>query len=251
MAGPYAKRLDALAAVISFFASVGAAISRPVPASVAPNRFRLSATATASTPPATAVKRNALTTCAGPTIAPTAAMNFTSPAPVAPSAWPGSMSANPRTNPATEAPSEVPLTPAAARPMPRPVMIAVSAFGMRLTLMSITVATSAPEESTPNATLEIVGNRRPEHVVDGVAHHRDGTERKYGDESHQQSVLKEVLAFLGATKPSAGELSQCHHCDWRLHWIISSENSREVSGRPDGRPDASVVPTRRSEARSR
>ena len=41
MAGPYAKRLDALAALISFFASVGAAISRPVPASVAPNRFRL------------------------------------------------------------------------------------------------------------------------------------------------------------------------------------------------------------------
>src|SRR3954463_13154807 len=109
------------------------------------------------------------------------------------------MSAKPRTNPAIEAPSEIPLTPEAANPTPRPVMVAVSAFGMRLTLMSITVAMSAPEDSTPNATLEIVGNRRPEHGVDRVAHHRDGADRKYGDERHQESVLEEVLAVLRAT----------------------------------------------------
>src|SRR3954468_1678842 len=133
------------------------------------------------------------------------------------------MSAKPRTNPAIEAPSEIPLTPEAANPTPRPVIVAVSAFGMRLTLMSITVATSAPEESTPNATLEIVGNRRPEHVVDRVAHYRDGADRKDRNQGHEQSVLEEVLAILGATKPPAGELSQCHHCDWRLHWVISSE----------------------------
>src|SRR4051794_6484843 len=230
MAGPYAKRLDGLAALISFFASVGAAISRPVLASVAPNRFRLSATARASTPPAIAVKRNALTTSGGPTIAPTAAMNFTSPAPVAPSAWPGSMSRRPTMNPAKDAPSEIPLTPEAAKPTPIPAMVAVSAFGMRRTLISITVATSAPEDSAANATLEIAGNRRPEHVGNRLAHHRHGADREDRDERHEQPVLEEVLTILGASEAAPGELSQCHHCDWRLHWVISSENFGECRG---------------------
>ena len=126
-------------------------------------------------------------------------------------------------NPAMDAPSEIPLTPEAAKPTPIPAMVAVSAFGMRRTLMSITVATSAPEDSAANATLEIAGNRRPEHVGNRLAHHRHGADCEYRDERHEQPVLQEVLTILGASEAAPGELSQCHHCDWRLHWVISSE----------------------------
>ena len=56
IAGPYANRLDAVADPICRFASVGNAINLPVPASVAPSRFRRMAMATARIPPAIAVK---------------------------------------------------------------------------------------------------------------------------------------------------------------------------------------------------
>ena len=66
IAGPYAKRLAGTPAAISRLTSAGAAIIRPVPASVVPSLLRWIATATASTPPATAVKSTALTTASGP-----------------------------------------------------------------------------------------------------------------------------------------------------------------------------------------
>ena len=44
----------------------------------------------------------------GPTTAPTAAISFTSPAPVAPSTWPGIISARPSAKPATRAPERQP-----------------------------------------------------------------------------------------------------------------------------------------------
>ena len=78
-----------------------------------------------------AVKRKAFNTMTGPTMAPTAAMSFTSPAPVAPSAWPGSIRANPTTIPRAAAASETPLAPVAAIPMPVAAIAAVSRFGMR------------------------------------------------------------------------------------------------------------------------
>ena len=81
IAGPYAKRLDGVAAFNSLRASPGVEINRAVPATVAASLRRRSATITASTPPATAVNKNALTTSAGPTRLPIAAISFTSPAP--------------------------------------------------------------------------------------------------------------------------------------------------------------------------
>src|SRR5262245_37112116 len=130
--------------------------------------------------------------------------------------------------PRTEPTRETPLIPDAASPIPIPAIVAVSALGIRRTLISTTVATSAPEDSAANATLETGCNRRPEHVGNRLAHHRDGTEREYGDERHEQPVLEEILSILRAAKLAPGELSQCHHCGWRLHWIISSEVCVEV-----------------------
>src|SRR5262245_34208716 len=125
-----------------------------------------------------------------------------------------------------------PLTPEAARPTPMPAIVAVSVLGIRRTLMSTTVATSAPEDSAANATLETVCNRRPEHVGDRLPEHRDRADRKHGNQCHEQPVLEEILAVLRASKLAPGELSQCHHCNWRLHWVISSEDCGEVPERP-------------------
>ena len=56
--------------------------------------------------------------CSAPTTAPAAANNFTSPAPVAPSTWPGSISRKPRKNPSSDDASEMPLMPVAASTTP-------------------------------------------------------------------------------------------------------------------------------------
>src|SRR4029453_1120228 len=141
----------------------------------------------------------------------------------------------PRTHPARV----TPLTPEAASPTPIPAIVAVSALGIRRTLISTTVATSAPEDSAANATLEIACNRRPEHVLNRVAQHRDGTNRENGDERHEQPVLEEVLSVLRASKLAPGELSQCHHCGWRLHWVISSEFCVKSQGVRHARPGSS------------
>src|SRR5882672_7579686 len=134
--------------------------------------------------------------------------------------------------PRSEPARDTPLIPDAASPTPIPAIVAVSALGIRRALISTTVATSAPEDSAANATLETGCNRRPEHVGDRLANHRDCTDREDGDERHEQPVLEEVLAVLRASKRAPGELSQCHHCGWRLHWIISSEVCLEVPERP-------------------
>src|SRR6476659_3776063 len=127
--------------------------------------------------------------------------------------------------PPIEAPGDIPLAPDAARPMPAPAMAAVRRFGIRRTLISTTVATSAPEASAANATLEIAGNRGPEDAANRVAEGRNSTHCEDGDQRHQQSVLEEVLAVLRAPEPGAGELPQRHHCGWRLHRFFSSKDA--------------------------
>ena len=173
---------------ISCLASFGAAMSRPVPASVTASRRRLSATATARTPPATALKRNALITRAGPMMAPIAAISLTSPAPVAPSRCPGIISAKPTTSPRSEADKLRPLNPAAARVTPTPAIVAVSRLGMRRVRTSMTVAASAPAATATKAALDTGSNRRPENCLNRVAdggHRTDGEER---DQGHEQAV---------------------------------------------------------------
>src|SRR4029453_6586033 len=136
--------------------------------------------------------------------------------------------------PRTDPTRVTPLTPEAASPTPIPAIVAVSVLGIRRTLMSTTVATSAPEDSAANATLETGCNRGPEHVLNRVAEHRDGTDRKNRDERHEQPVLEEILSVLRASKPAPGDLSQCDHCDWRLHWDISPVDFGEAPERPPG-----------------
>src|SRR5688500_18096614 len=209
IAGPYAKRCAAVAARISCLAPLGAAISRPVPASVAESRRRLSATATASTPPARALNRKALNTSAGPMMAPIAPISLTSPAPVAPSRWPGSINAIPMSNPMTEPQTERPLIPKAANPIPTLAIVAVSTFGIRLVRTSMTVAIRHPAATAAKATLDTCGDRRPENCLNGVPHGGHRAERDDRDEGHQQAVLEQVLAvFRTAEAAGCGKLHE-------------------------------------------
>src|SRR4051812_24131494 len=199
MAGPYANLCACGADRIGLPAS-DEAINFPVCAIVAARRPRRFATTIASTPPATAVNRNAVTTVAGPTTAPTAAISFTSPAPVAPSRWPGIISPSPTANPANEAHNGTPLIPVAASATPTPASAAVSSFGIRRVRMSITVATTSAATRAAKAVLEIAGdsNGLPENRVDRVAHDRHRANRHHREQRREKPVLQQVLALFGA-----------------------------------------------------
>src|SRR5262245_11331231 len=154
----------------------------------------------ASTPPVMAVNRNALITTIGPTNEPIAAISFTSPAPVAPSACPGSISKSPNTNPSAAAPSEMPLNPDAANPIPAPAIDAVTALGMRRVRISTIEATHTPDASATKAQLETVGKVLryvvPEERRNGVAHARHRANRHEGNQRDQQGVFEQVLPVL-------------------------------------------------------
>src|SRR5512141_3142414 len=123
-----------------------------------------------------------------PITAPIAAISLTSPAPVAPIAWPGSISSRPATIPATDAPTEMPLSPDAASAIPRAAIDPVSTFGIRRVRMSTIVAVSAPAASATNAGLKAGGgNRVPEDGGDRGAERGHGAHGHDRDERDQQS----------------------------------------------------------------
>src|SRR4051812_22780653 len=126
-----------------------------------------------------------------PTIAPTAAMSLTSPAPVAPIACPGIMSIRPTSKPAVDASGETSLSPISASPMPLAAIAAVSQFGMRRERRSTMVATRPPAARAANDVLDTGGsNGVPEHAGDRVADRRDRAERNDRDERAEQAVLQ-------------------------------------------------------------
>ena len=120
MAGPYANLLAAGAARSSSRVSADPATSRPVPASVAERRRRLARHDDREHSAGNGRKQERLDHQVGPTMAPTAAISLTSPAPVAPSTCPGIISSRPTANPSAEAQSDTPLTPVADSPTPTP-----------------------------------------------------------------------------------------------------------------------------------
>src|SRR2546422_856619 len=162
IAGAYANRLSADGPSISATLAPPVRTRAAVRSIVAPNRRRWSAITIASAPPAIAVYRNAIPIRDGPSRVPTAANSFTSPAPVAPIRWPGSIRSSPRANPANAPATLTPLTWVAAIVTPTAVIPIVSGFGTRRVYKSTTAPapTLAATVATTMAS-EIVGNRLP------------------------------------------------------------------------------------------
>src|SRR5688500_15778004 len=105
--------------------------------------------------------------------------------------------------------------------MPTPVIAAVSSFGIRRVLRSITVAARTPAATTTNAPLEIVGNALPEHRMNRVADRRHGAYRDNRDQRGQQAVLEQILSVLRSPEPHVRDSFE--NCDGhRLHLICSS-----------------------------
>src|SRR5438093_6513200 len=133
----------------------------------------------------------------GPSSVPSAAKSLTSPAPVAPITWPGSISRRPTAKPPSAPETPTPVMRVAASATPSAPMPSVSRFGTRRVCRS-TMALEAPPASTAQ-TLEssdILRNRLPEHVVD---RRPDGSHRAQGDQRdqrHEQSVFDQVLAIV-------------------------------------------------------
>ena len=163
------------------------------------------------------VKSTAFTTASGPSRLPTAAISFTSPAPVAPSTCPGSMSTRPITHPSTAAPTDTPPKPNAASPRPAPAIVPVRTLGIRRVRRSTTVATSRPAISTASDALAAAGDDLPEHRVDGVSNRRDGSECDKGNERAEQRVLEKILTVLLAAQPRVREALQPGNSNWRWH----------------------------------
>src|SRR5688572_10880565 len=122
----------------------------------------------------------------GPSRAPAAASSFTSPAPVLPKTWPGSMNASPSRHPRIEAPS-----PAAAMPMPAAVIEAVSRFGIRRVRRSMNAAAPIPRATMASTSASELsfGNDFPEGCLDDVAQDFHGAERRDHYQRDQQGVF--------------------------------------------------------------
>src|SRR5262249_38206382 len=190
IAGPYANRLPRAGATIVSRVDAGDVINPEVPNTVSASRPRRVAIASAITPPARAEYRNVRNARPGPRNVPTAAISFTSPAPVAPITWPGSMSSSPVVRPSSACSGVTPPPPNAS-PNPAPAIAPVSQFGMRRVRTSVTTAAASPSESARKGTmvLERGLNGFPEHVVNRASDSRDGTESHKGDQRAEEGVL--------------------------------------------------------------
>src|SRR5919201_4446861 len=144
--------------------------------------------------------------CSGPSKVPRAANSFTSPAPVAPTKCPGSISTNPTANPASAPATETPVTCNAANARPSAVIASVSWFGTRRVFKS-TSAPTPPLVATTATKMasDALSNGLPEPRVNRVADRPDRRERHDRDERRQQPVFDQVLALVAAPNQSHNE----------------------------------------------
>src|SRR5471030_756743 len=144
-------------------------------------------------------------------IAPSAANSFTSPAPVAPKTWPGSISASPSANPANEAPIVMPLRPNTANATPLAASSTVSGFGTRRVHRSIAAPVPAPAVTVVSTrTSEGLTNAPPEDVVNRVAQRADADHREDRDQRREQSVFEQVLAVVPLHETADRREYLCH-----------------------------------------
>src|SRR5581483_8456732 len=170
----------------------------------------------------------------GPRKVPSAANSFTSPAPVAPTTWPGSMTKNPTSSPAIACGSVTAPIPNAAAARPARAVAPVSTFGMRRVRRSMAVLDAPPAAMAATVIgSEILSNVQPEHVVDRVAEYRHRAGREDRDERGEQPVLEQVLT-VGLSQHPADGGDQLRH---RNH--SSSENRAADRARHPPRPDRS------------
>src|SRR4051812_40649083 len=149
--------------------------------------------------------------CTGPMNAPTAANNFTSPAPVAPIKCPGSISARPSARPASDAPSERPPMPNAAKATPVAANPIVSGFGTRRVHKSIAAPTPVPLTTVAIARKsDGLANLGPEDTGNRVAERRDTDNRREGDQRRQQTVFDQILSVVLEKQP-------CESCHQARH----------------------------------
>src|SRR5438445_3459112 len=165
---------------------------------------------------------------AGPSSDPMAANSFTSPAPVAPNRWPGSMSARPTKNPRAAAPTVRWPIPAAANPRPLSASRPVSAFGTRRVLRSTNAAAATPAASVPiTMKSDDLTNGAPEHVVNRLANRGDADDGDERYQRRQQPVFEQVLAV--------GFASRTRDCrDQPLH--VHPPSSKRGAGCPGPAP---------------
>src|SRR5579864_1824126 len=226
IAGAYANRLTRLVSMAPTLAPP-LLTSVAARATVSRRMLRRTATKTARAPPASAVYRNASSVAPGPSQAPMAAKSLTSPAPVAPITWPGSMTRRPTARPAAARIGVTALQPAHAATKPATVIVAVSALGIRRDRTSVTMlmAPAAAIASTAIG-LESCTNAHPEHVVNLGADRSDGAHGKNCDQRGQQSVLEQILAIFFARQPP-------DDCNYLLHRILTAEReTRTADVRP-------------------
>src|SRR5262245_49701343 len=143
------------------------------------------------------------------------------------------MSARPMTKPSTDAPSEIPLMPEAAKPMPIPVIAAVRVLGMRRVRISTTVAMTTPLASIANERLEILSNGLPKNRIDRLPDGRHGPEREQRDQCAQQRVLEEILTICLTAQLCVRNPLQCYSdSNRRLHECAPPEHNPSRPLRP-------------------
>src|SRR5712691_5237374 len=141
----------------------------------------------------------------GPSSVPIAANSFTSPAPVAPTKWPGSISAKPSANPASAAATLTLVRWAAASARPRPAIPSVNRFGTRRLLRSMTALNPPLPATTPTTTTsEILSNGRPEHRHDRLSDRGHSDHHHHGDQHGQEPILDQVLAIVATNEAADG-----------------------------------------------
>src|SRR5687767_7603642 len=177
----------------------------------------------------------------GPSRAPAAASSFTSPAPVLPKTWPGSMNASPSRHPRIEAPSPMRPSPAAAMPMPAAVIEAVSRFGIRRVRRSMNAAAPIPRATMASTSASELsfGNDFPEGCLDDVAQHFHGAERRDDYQRDQQGVLEQVLPRVGSAASYDGDSAQ--QMEWHVsapRGLVRSPACGRLCARPCGKREA-------------
>src|SRR5436309_11086249 len=141
----------------------------------------------------------------GPSNVPIAANSFTSPAPVAPTKWPGSMSAKPSANPASAAATLTLVRCVAASARPSAEIPNVNWFGTRRLLRSIS-ALSPPLPATALTTItsEILSNGRPEHRHDRLSDRGHSDHHHHSDQHGQKPILDQVLTIVATNEAADG-----------------------------------------------
>src|SRR5215471_1344705 len=137
----------------------------------------------------------------GPSSVPNAAISFTSPAPVAPMTWPGSISTRPSARPAAALDSPTVVGWNAASIRPRTAMPKVITLGTRRSRRSIAAVVLPPTATAPKATAsKVLNNGLPQHAVDLVTERGHAGHHHDGDQHSQESVLEQVLPFFVASQ---------------------------------------------------